>query len=674
MEKKTFYITTPIYYPSAKLHIGHALTTVMADTMTRYKKMQGYDTYFLTGSDEHGQKIERTAKALGKEPLEYVDEIVAGFKQLWQKLLINNDDFIRTTEKRHQKVVQDIFRKIYEQGDIYLSSYEGWYCTPCETFFTERQVGENKLCPDCQRPVELVKEESYFFRMSKYQDRLLKYIEENPEFIQPVSRRNEMINFIKSGLEDLCISRTTFNWGIPVPINDKHVIYVWFDALSNYISALGYGTEHDDLYKKYWPADIHLVGKDIVRFHTVIWPTILMAAGLPLPKQVFGHGWLLLDSGKMSKSKGNVVDPLVLINKYGADAIRYFLLREIPLGMDGYYSESNLIQRINTDLANDFGNLVSRTVAMIEKYFAGNVPTPEEPGQFDTELLSLAASVPQEAAAFYEKMDFANALNSIWHLVNRANKYIDETMPWSLAKDPAKQGRLAAVLYNLLEVIRVVTVMIAPAMPGLPEKVWLQIGAKGAENEVWADTVWGKTKPGQKVTKGESLFPRIDVKENEQGNVGEEKQKVESKAEISKESVNREKLSQQQPSNTNKEEASKAEVSKEEVKAEEISIEDFAKIDLRVAEVMACEKVEKTEKLLKLEVKIGEEMRTIVSGIAQHYTPEELIGKKVIVVANLKPAKLRGILSKGMLLAASNNGTLEVLTVEKDLPTGSKVK
>jgi len=616
----------------------------MADSMVRYKRMRGYDTYFLTGTDEHGQKIERVAKAAGKEPQEYVDEIVKGIKNLWKVLLISNDDFIRTTEPRHKKVVQDIFKKIYDQGDIYKAEYEGWYCTPCETFFTDRQVGEEKLCPDCQRPVELVKEESYFFRMSRYQDRLLKYIEDNPEFIQPVSRRNEMINFIKSGLEDLCVSRTTFNWGIPVPINEKHVIYVWFDALTNYISALGYGTENDELYRKYWPADVHLMAKDIVRFPAVIWPTILMAAGLPLPKQIYGHGWLLLETGKMSKSKGNVVDPLVLAEKYGVNAIRYFLLREMAPGSDGYYSEEALINRINTDLANDYGNLVSRTVAMIEKFFGGQIPAPGEKGDFDEELLQLAKTVPNEAAALMDKLDFSAALAVIWRLVNRANKYIDETMPWSLAKDPAKLGRLATVMYNLAEVIRIVTVMITPVMPTLPEKVWSQLGCDPAENTSWDAVAWGGIKPGQQVKKAEALFPRIETKELTE--VEQERKE--------------EKVAAPDPAAA--------------PKTEEITIEEFAKIDLRVAEIIACEKVEKADKLLKLEIKLGEETRTIVSGIAKHYKPEELVGKKVVVVANLKPAKLRGIMSQGMILAASEGDTLEVLEITKDLPSGSKVK
>lgn len=662
-EQKRFYITTPIYYPSANLHIGHAYCTVMADTMTRYKRMQGYETYFLTGSDEHGQKIERVAKAQGVTPIEYTDKIVATFQDLWKRLLISNDDFIRTTQPRHMEVVQQIFKTIYEKGDIYKSEYEGHYCTPCETFFTERQLVDGN-CPDCGRPTELIKEESYFFKMSKYQDRLLQYIEEHPDFIQPAARRNEMISFIKQGLEDLCISRTTFDWGIPVPINDKHVIYVWFDALTNYISALGYGTDHDELFQKFWPANIHLVGKDIARFHAIIWPCILMAADLPLPKQIFGHGWVLLNSGKMSKSKGNVVDPNVLLDKYGVDAIRYFLLREISTGSDGYYSEEALVKRINTDLANDFGNLVSRTVAMIDKYFEGAVPAPADTpaSQFDAELKELALSVGNEAAACLEKMDFPNALAAIWKLISRANKYIDETAPWVLAKDESQRAVLGTVLYNLMESIRISTILLAPFMPLVPGKVAEQTG-QTLEGRAWADgCVWGQVETGVKVCKKDAIFPRIDPKS----------------LDLPKEDAKPEKTKEETP-------AAKAEAKKEakqtaeaptQAKAE-ITYDDFAKLDLRVVEVLECSKVEKADKLLQFKLKMGDEIRTVVSGIAKFYeNPEELVGKKLVLVANLAPKKIRGIVSHGMLLSAAtdDDSLLEVLQVSKaEIPSGSTV-
>lgn len=508
--RKTFYITTPIYYPSDKLHIGHAYTTVAADALARYKRMTGYDVRFLTGSDEHGQKIERAARDRGQTPKEYVDHIVAGFQHLWRSLSVSNDDFIRTTDERHKITVRKIFQQLYDQGDIYKAAYEGWYCTPCETFWTEGRLVEGN-CPDCGRSVELLREESYFFKMSKYADRLLKHIEDNPDFIQPVSRRNEMLSFIKSGLEDLCVSRTTFDWGIAVPFDENHVIYVWVDALTNYISALGYGQENEALYHRYWPADIHLVGKDIVRFHAVIWPIILMAVGLPLPKQVVGHGWLLLDSGKMSKSKGNVVDPLALIDKYGIDAIRYYLLRELPFGSDGYYSEEALVHRINQDLANDYGNLFNRTCAMANKYFAGVLETPGAPEGPDAELLELAENTPETVGEMMERRDLAGALAAILRLAGRANKYLEETAPWALAKDPEQRGRLYTVLYNVAEVLRFATVMVTPFMPGLPERAWLLLGIEGRpELHAWQSLKWGGIPAGTVLKKGDPLFPRID--------------------------------------------------------------------------------------------------------------------------------------------------------------------
>ncbi|MGL4791150.1 MAG: methionine--tRNA ligase, partial [Anaerotignaceae bacterium] len=510
MEKEKFYITTPIYYPSDKLHIGHSYCTVAADAMARYKRLRGFDVMFLTGTDEHGQKIERIAVGQGVTPQAYVDNVVAGIKELWEDMDISYDKFIRTTDKEHVETVQKIFKALYDKGDIYKSEYEGWYCTPCETFFTEHQLADGK-CPDCGRAVETVKEESYFFKLSKYQDKLIDLIESSDDFLSPSSRQSEMLsNFLRPGLEDLCVSRTSFKWGIPVDFDPNHVVYVWVDALSNYITALGYGSENDELYKKYWPADVHLVGKEIVRFHSIIWPAMLMALDIPLPKKVFGHGWLIIDGGKMSKSKGNVVDPKVLVDKYGLDAIRYFLLREVAFGQDGNFTNEALIQRINSDLANDLGNLVSRTVGMIEKYFGGTLPYEQEATEFDVDLIKTAATTVEKFEDYMDKMLFSDALSELWVLIRRTNKYIDETQPWVLCKDEEKQARLAGALYNVAESVRIISIMTQPFMTKSPAKIWAQFNIKDERLTQW-DSIknWGLLAHDLTVAKGDTLFPRI---------------------------------------------------------------------------------------------------------------------------------------------------------------------
>ena len=645
--KEKFYITTPIYYPSGKWHLGTCYTTVVCDALARFKRMDGFDVFYLTGTDEHGQKMEKVAAEANIPTKEYVDKNVNSLKEIWKKLDISYDKFIRTTDDYHEEAVKKIFQKLYDKGDIYKSEYEGWYCTPCESFWTKSQLVDGK-CPDCGRDVEMTKESSYFFKLSKYQDRIIKLIEENPEFLQPKSRQNEMLkNFLRPGLQDLAVSRTSFKWGVEVPFDPDHVIYVWIDALTNYITALGYMSEDDSLFKKYWPAEIHMMGKEIIRFHSIIWPAILMALDLPLPKKVYGHGWLLMGKDKISKSKGNIVDPMILSDRYKVDSVRYYLLREIPFGQDGAFTNYTFLARINSDLCNSLGNLLSRTAAMINQYFNGILPENNEKGDYDDELIAETNALYETVKENMDNLLVPEALSGIWKVINRANKYIDETTPWLLAKDETKKNRLGTVLYNLVETLRIVGTVLLPFLPETAGKILSDIGVeKPALFE--GNICFGLSRKGTIITKSEALFPRINI----------EKELIE--MDKIAEKLQEEKKEENEP--------------KEIEQKSEITYEDFAKLDMKVGKVVACERVKRSEKLLKSTVDIAGKERTIVSGIAKWYTPEKMVGKLVVVLANLKPIKLCGVLSEGMILCAEDKeGNVVVVSPSEVMPSGSEV-